>query len=150
MLKMNHLFGLASLCGGFAVLRSERLPHSGACTSALIPRPDRPVTRFFCAPVTAPAAPESEQWSYRFATVNGQTPVSDAECAHAADPNAPFDQVSFNLLRRPSNYRPAEGGGVSPVAGWYAAVEHGGAASVDRARRIPIRRADAFVAAGRP
>lgn len=95
-------------------------------------------------------APESEQWSYQFATVNGQTQFQTRSARYAADPNAPFDQVSFNLFHAaPSNYRPAEGGGVSPVAGWYAQSSISSLhPSNERAGFNPTG-GDAFVAAGR-
>lgn len=95
-------------------------------------------------------APESEQWSYRFATVNGQTQFQTRSARFATDPNAPFDQVSFNLKHAaPTNYRPAEGGGISPVAGWYAQSSISALhPSTERAGFNPTG-ADSFVAAGR-
>ncbi len=95
-------------------------------------------------------APESEQWSYRFASVNGQTQLQTRSARFATDPNAPFDQVSFNLKHAaPTNYRPAEGGGTSPVAGWFAQSSISSLhPSTERAGFNPTG-ADAFVAAGR-
>ncbi|MBS0190713.1 MAG: PEP-CTERM sorting domain-containing protein [Phycisphaerales bacterium] len=151
MLKMNHLFGLAScaaafVASSFGAATAFRSVHVGFDTATGSPG-DQILLR---TGYGTSGAPESEQWSYRFATVNGQTQFQTRSARYAADPNAPFDQVSFNLLHAaPSNYRPAEGGGVSPVAGWYAqssmAALH---PSTERAGFNPTG-ADAFVAAGR-
>ncbi len=94
-------------------------------------------------------APESEQWAYRFATVGGQKQLQTRTARYATDPNAPFAQASFNVKSAaPTTYVPGEGGGASPVAGWYAT---GGMATdpVEDRQTANLTGADSFVALGK-
>lgn len=94
-------------------------------------------------------APESEQWAFRFASVGGQTQLQTRSATYAADPNAPFDHASYNLMHAaPNSYRAAEGGGVSPVAGWYANSSMATDPVTDRQTFNPTG-ADSFVSLGR-
>ncbi len=94
-------------------------------------------------------APESEQWAYRFANVGGQKQLQTRTARYTTDPNAPFAQASFNLKSAaPTTYVAGEGGGASPVAGWYAT---GGMASdpIENRQSANLTGADAFVALGK-
>lgn len=94
-------------------------------------------------------APESEQWAFRFASVSGQTQLQTRSARYATDPNAPFDQASYNLKHAaPTNYRVGEGGGASPVAGWYANSSMAADPVTDRQTFNPTG-ADSFVSLGR-
>jgi hypothetical protein len=94
-------------------------------------------------------APESEQWAYRFASVSGQTQLQTRSARYATDPNAPFEQASYNLRHAaPTNYRAAEGGGVSPVAGWYANSSMA-ADPVTERQTFNATGADSFISLGR-
>lgn len=95
-------------------------------------------------------APESEQWAYRFAGSGaGARELQTRTARYASDPDAPFAQVSF-LLQDPAprNWRPEEnGGGVSPVSGWYAQSSLTTNPASRRQTFNPTG-GDAFVAAG--
>lgn len=94
-------------------------------------------------------APESEQWAFRFqfAEMGGQLQTRTQR--HADNPNAPFDIASYNLFYgAPATMVVAEGGGPSPVAGWYAQSSIATNPVTDRQTFNPTG-ADAFVAAGR-
>lgn len=67
-------------------------------------------------------APESEQWAFRLETVGpGVRQLQTRSARYDVDPNAPFEIAQYNLWHAaPTAYIPAEGGGASPVTGWYA------------------------------
>ncbi len=94
-------------------------------------------------------APESESWAFRFenAELGGQLQTRSAR--HAVDPNAPFDIARYNLLyAAPATRAAAEGGGTSPVAGWFAQSSITSNPVTERQTFNPTG-ADAFVSAGR-
>ena len=96
-------------------------------------------------------APESEQWAYRFASVApGVQQLQTRSTRHATDPNAPFAQSSFNLWHSaPTNWRAAEnGGGLSPVNGWYAQSSMSALHPVTERQTFNPTGGDAFVATG--
>lgn len=100
---------------------------------------------------TQPGAGRSEPWAFPFASVSGQTQLQTrSACARCTtDPNPPFDQASYNLKHAaPTNYRAAEGGGVSPVAGWYANSSMAADPVTDSQTFNPTG-ADSFVSLGR-
>jgi len=94
-------------------------------------------------------APESEQWAFRFQDVNGQLQLQSRTARYATDPNASFAQTSYSLKHAaPTTFRGAEGGGVSPVTGWFA---QSGMASdpVTERQTFNATGADSFVSLGR-
>lgn len=94
-------------------------------------------------------APESEAWAFRFenAEMGGQLQTRTAR--HAVDPSAPFDIARYNLrFAAPATRAAAEGGGASPVAGWYAQSSIT-ANPVTERQTFNATGADAFVSAGR-
>lgn len=95
-------------------------------------------------------APESEQWSYRFGTgPGGNTQLQTRTARYAVDSNAPFDIARFNLWHdAPSNYRPSEGGGVSPVNGWYAQSTFSALAPATERASFNPTGGDSFIATG--
>lgn len=96
-------------------------------------------------------APESEQWAYRFANVApGVQQLQTRSARFATDPNAPFAQASFNLWHSaPTNWRAAEnGGGVSPVNGWYAQSSMSALHPVTERQTFNPTGGDAFLATG--
>lgn len=97
-------------------------------------------------------APESEQWSYRFQTVaTGVRQLQTRTDRYANNPNPDFAQVSFNLWDdAPTRYVGSEGGGASPVAGWYAQSTMPASASNPATRRSTFNPTggDNFIATG--
>lgn len=94
-------------------------------------------------------APESEQWAFRFQQVNGQLQLQSRTARYAADPNAPFAQTSYSLKHAaPTTFRAAEGGGASPVAGWFAQSSMASDPVTERQTFNPTG-ADSFVSLGR-
>jgi len=95
-------------------------------------------------------APESEQWAYRFETVApGVRELQTRTARHAVDPNAPFAIARFNLWHdAPSTYIPAEGGGASPVAGWYAQSSFSALHDVTERQTFNPTGGDFFLATG--
>ncbi|MBX3360421.1 MAG: hypothetical protein KF912_10090 [Phycisphaeraceae bacterium] len=94
-------------------------------------------------------APESEAWAFRFenAELGGQLQTRTAR--HAVDPNAPFDIARYNLrFAAPATRAASEGGGASPVAGWYAQSSITSNPVTER-QTFNATGADAFVSAGR-
>lgn len=94
-------------------------------------------------------APESEAWAFRFenAELGGQLQTRTAR--HADNPDAPFDIARYNLLyAAPATRAASEGGGSSPVAGWFAQSSITTNPVTDRQTFNPTG-ADAFVSAGR-
>lgn len=94
-------------------------------------------------------APESEAWAFRFqnAEMGGQLQTRTAR--HAVDSNAPFDIARYNLLyAAPATRAASEGGGASPVNGWYAQSSITANPATERQTFNPTG-ADAFVSAGR-
>lgn len=95
-------------------------------------------------------APESEQWAFRFgSTPGGQTQLQTRTARYSVDPNAPWDQARYTLLGdAPLTRAAAEGGGASPVAGWFANTSLT-SAPVTHRQTVNHTGADAFIAAGR-
>jgi len=94
-------------------------------------------------------APESEQWAFRFSNGELGGQLQTRTQRHAVDPNAPFDIARYNLLyAAPATMIAGEGGGPSPVAGWYAQSSIA-ANPVTHRQTFNATGADAFVAAGR-
>jgi hypothetical protein len=94
-------------------------------------------------------APESEQWAFRFQDVNGQLQLQSRTARYATDPNASFAQTSYSLKHAaPTNFRAAEGGGVSPVSGWFAQSSMASDPVTER-QTFNATGADSFVSLGR-
>ncbi len=94
-------------------------------------------------------APESEMWAWRFQNGDAGGQLQTRTKRHAEDPNAPFDIARYNLFYgAPATVIAAEGGGASPVAGWYAQSSIAANPVTHRQTFNPTG-ADAFVAAGR-
>ena len=94
-------------------------------------------------------APESEQWAFRFQNGDFGGQLQTRTARYAADPSAPFDIARYNLLyAAPGTMIAAEGGGPSPVAGWFAQSSLTANLVTDRQTFNPTG-ADSFVAAGR-
>lgn len=95
-------------------------------------------------------APESEQWAFRFETVApGIRELQTRTQRHAVDPNAPFEIAQYNLWHSaPTTYIPAEGGGVSPVSGWYAQSSMAALHDVTERQTFNPTGGDAFLATG--
>ena len=94
-------------------------------------------------------APESEQWAFRFQNgdLGGQLQTRTAR--YAVDPLASFDIARYNLFHAaPSTMIAAEGGGPSPVAGWFSQSSLAANPIAERQTFNPTG-ADSFVAAGR-
>lgn len=93
-------------------------------------------------------APESEAWAFRFenAEMGGQLQTRTAR--YADDPDAPFGIARYNLLyAAPATRADSEGGGTSPVVGWFAQSSITTNPVIDRQTFNPTG-ADAFVSAG--
>lgn len=98
---------------------------------------------------TTPNPGESENWAFRFATISGQTRLETRTARYADDPNASWDHARYNLrFAAPATNAAGEGGGASPVAGWYGISNLVASPVIDR-QIINNTGADAFVAAGR-
>lgn len=95
-------------------------------------------------------APESEQWAFRFETVApGVRQLQTRSARHAVDPNAPFTIAQYNLWHdAPTTSIPAEGGGASPVAGWYAQSSMAALHDVTERQTFNPTGGDAFLATG--
>lgn len=95
-------------------------------------------------------APETEQWAWQFQAGGLGGQLQTRTSRYAVDPNAPFDIARFNLWHdAPSNYRPSEGGGVSPVNGWYAQSTFSALAPATERASFNPTGGDAFVSGGR-
>lgn len=95
-------------------------------------------------------APESEAWAFRFDSVApGVRQLQTRSDRFASNQNAPFAQASYNLWNAaPSNWRSAEnGGGVSPVNGWFAQSSTA-SNPVTQRQTFNATGGDAFVATG--
>jgi len=94
-------------------------------------------------------APESEQWAWRFQSGDQGGQLQTRTKRFAEDPDPSFDIARFNLFySAPATMSAGEGGGPSPVAGWYAQSSLAANPVTDRQTFNPTG-ADAFVAAGR-
>lgn len=92
---------------------------------------------------------ESENWAFRFTTISSQTRLETRTARYSTDPNAPWDHARYNLRSAaPATNAAAEGGGASPVAGWYAQSSLAANSVTDR-QVVNNTGADAFVSAGR-
>lgn len=98
---------------------------------------------------TTPNPGESENWAFRFNTISGQTRLETRTARYADNPNASWDHARYNLrFAAPATNAVGEGGGASPVVGWYAVSSLASSPVIDR-QLVNNTGADAFVAAGR-